>query len=135
MIEQKTSTAVLEIAGPRGQEWRPAHPYGYLHCAVTAVESGRYHDALCIAEEAYQDYCKGNDIDRNYNQASFRIRVVSETLIGLFSAASLTELPVDSQPVNVDEQRKGYFCPSVTETSKRVERQFAFFRETMRSLL
>ncbi|MDA8375713.1 MAG: hypothetical protein M0Z50_01315 [Planctomycetia bacterium] len=97
MIEQKTSEAMLEIAGPRGQDWRPAslYIYDYLRGATKAVQNGQYQEALRLADDEYQEHCEINGIDRNYNQARFRIRIVSETLIGLFSAEKLTEPPAD----------------------------------------
>jgi hypothetical protein len=98
MIEQKTSEAILEIAGPREQAWRPASSYGYLSGAVKAAEGGRYQEALWLADDEYQEHCERKGIDRNFNQACFRIRVVSETLIGLFSAERLAEPPVDRKP-------------------------------------
>lgn len=98
MIKQKISEAMLEIAGPRELTWRPASFYDYLHGAVKAAKNGRYQEALWLTDDEYQEHCETNGINRNCNQVRFRIRVISETLIGLFSAEELTEPPVDRQP-------------------------------------
>ncbi len=93
MIEQKTSNATLEIAGPRRASWRPAGFTGYLARSVKLAETGRYQEALWVADDEYQQYCETEGIDRNLNQVHFRVRVVSETLIGLWNAEKLHEVP------------------------------------------
>ena len=90
MIQITRTTHVLEIAGPRGQIWRPALSVvgDLFRDAQGLAEQGNMASALRTAEDAY--IAAHGDM----HGVAFRVRSIAETLTGLGSPEGLLAEPM-----------------------------------------
>lgn len=89
MVEIHHTSHVLEIAGPRGQIWRPAlQTSGDLFREPQRLAmAGRLHEALEAAQDAY--IAAHGDM----HGVAFRVRSTTETLVGLGAAEQILGNP------------------------------------------
>lgn len=81
-----TITHTLEIAGPRGQIWRPATDKHF----AGAIQMSQQDNPVGALEAAQEAYVAAHG---NMHGVSFRIRTVKEVLSGLGSAESILIVP------------------------------------------
>jgi len=81
-----TTTHTLEIAGPRGQIWRPVSDKNFA-AAARLAEQQSFTGAIQLAEDAY--IAAHGDM----HGVAFRVRSVSETLTGIGSIESIVTEP------------------------------------------
>lgn len=84
---------VLEIAGPRGQVWRPAHSTmgGMFREAQALADQGNLAGALHAAQDSYIEANGG------MHGVAFRVRSHIETLSGFGSAKDILEEPAGKE--------------------------------------
>ena len=89
MVEISHTSHVLEIAGPRGQIWRPALQTSadLFREPQRLVMAGRFYEALEAAQDAY--IAAHGDM----HGVAFRVRSNTETLVGMGSPDQILNNP------------------------------------------
>lgn len=90
MVEISHTSHVLEIAGPRGQIWRPALQTSsgdLFREPQRLVMAGRFVEGLEAAQDAY--IAAHGDM----HGVAFRVRSNTETLVGLGAADQILSNP------------------------------------------
>lgn len=104
MIELNLSEAILEIAGPRGQIYRPALDRCFQEARALA-EAGRYMEAMRAAEDA-QIAREGNCFG-----VTFRVVVKSTRYIGIADKDRLLHgVPIADTPPTAEGGQEGVEC-------------------------